>query len=664
MAISPVTPIGSSVGPTTYYLSRMIDVQAGTYDLQVVAADAATVWIGADGNSTRMVLSAAPGGGVGSTQVFLSAGTQRIDVLLQDMTAGASSAYVALTLSRNGTLIYGTTAALWLWDTAPITDELLTPPSDPRLGLPVFSVLPNWKNGVLERLQWLTDILTSENAVEQRRSLRMHARRSFEASFMREGLRRAKLDTFFVAVGSKKVLAPIWHEQFKTPGLTTADTTLQFPAGTLALREFRAGDIVMANNGDPNDYDLLTIESVDLINDRITWLDSPVRNWPKGTRVFPMRVCMVLDNPSMSNVTDRVAQTALRFEVMQNDDEFSPDWGYCVPLFRWKPDRADPIAVDYSRTLFSIDNGTSYIHQTDPGERTSVAMKLSLKLFGREEMTRFRSFISNARGRAVRFYMPSFTHDVVPSGDMEGMYFDALPTRFAELMTRPQWSRVLLSFVFADGRPTIYRRVTSVQELGATAPAFIPNGERFHLDQFLPPIRLSEVSRVSFVMAVRFDQDGFEIKHYTDNGAAIGSEIVVRSVDGDGMPPIECMTTSKPYPYLTSEAMDIGFTITSGHLYLGVYEYQEALDFGFTITSGTLVTPLITNTMDDEALDFGFTIMSGDLRTLLITNTMDDEALDFGFTITGGDLDQVLIEYTMDDEALDFGFTITGGGLV
>ena len=46
--------------------------------------------------------------------------------------------------------------------------------------LPVWTIRPNWKGGILERLEWLTDVLASDTGVEQRRSVRPTPRRSFE----------------------------------------------------------------------------------------------------------------------------------------------------------------------------------------------------------------------------------------------------------------------------------------------------------------------------------------------------------------------------------------------------------------------------------------------------------------------------------------------------
>src|SRR5690606_19561232 len=46
-----------------------------------------------------------------------------------------------------------------------------------------WSFAPDWTDGVTESLAWLTDVLTSETLVEQRRALRQAPRRSVQAAF-------------------------------------------------------------------------------------------------------------------------------------------------------------------------------------------------------------------------------------------------------------------------------------------------------------------------------------------------------------------------------------------------------------------------------------------------------------------------------------------------
>ncbi|AGF89702.1 hypothetical protein SP099_00290, partial [Salmonella phage FSL SP-099] len=72
---------------------------------------------------------------------------------------------------------------------------------DVRLTYPVFLPLPNWKDGVTERIEWQTDVMISESGAEQRRPIRLHPRRSFEATFLRWEEKRTLLDTTIAGVG-------------------------------------------------------------------------------------------------------------------------------------------------------------------------------------------------------------------------------------------------------------------------------------------------------------------------------------------------------------------------------------------------------------------------------------------------------------------------------
>lgn len=50
----------------------------------------------------------------------------------------------------------------------------------------LWPVPPDWSSPVIERLTWLTDVLTAHNQSEQRRGLRGRPVRSFEYSFLTE----------------------------------------------------------------------------------------------------------------------------------------------------------------------------------------------------------------------------------------------------------------------------------------------------------------------------------------------------------------------------------------------------------------------------------------------------------------------------------------------
>src|SRR3546814_9546243 len=78
---------------------------------------------------------------------------------------------------------------------------------------PVWSIRPNWREGVLERLEWLTDVLSSTIGVEQRRALRVSPRRYIEITVNPTGNERSFLDLVLHKMGSDKWLFPLWWDQ-------------------------------------------------------------------------------------------------------------------------------------------------------------------------------------------------------------------------------------------------------------------------------------------------------------------------------------------------------------------------------------------------------------------------------------------------------------------
>lgn len=544
-------------------------------------------------------------------------------------------------------------------------------PADARRALPVFTFTPNWSGGVLERLAWLTDVMSSERAVEQRRSIRLSPRRSFEASFMRTRAQRTRLDLFLAGVGKGVMLVPLWHEQFRIGApIAGADlsngTPIQFPAGTLKQREFGVGDLVLLMLKGPEKYAILTVMSANPVNDRITVRSSGnIGEWSDQTRITPLRRARIMDSPSIDNLTDRVGTAQIRFDLTDADDRFVPSWGYCSPLFRFKPDRINPIKDTYGRSVYTVDFDSGVMDVEDLTNRARISSSLTLKLFGRDNAVDFRSFLYMARGRAVRFYVPSFTEDLVLERDVEyGPTFVAENTGFVSNMPVPQESRRIVSFEFNDGRPTIYRNVIGVQaEFSPVAP-FEQIGERFTVTPNMPPVLMNDVKRISFVVPSRFDQDGFELFHYVDDSAAVGAAFVVTSDVVDGMPPIECWVTSRPYPVVAVEEMSALGRLTGGRIYEPGFATREDMTVSAVLTGGTLTSALSRYEIPPDSMTVGGVLSGGTLRTTLrdYTVTPPDEVTSQA-KLTSGTMKVVLIRQPVPIESMTPSAILTGGTL-
>lgn len=535
--VSVADPIESAPGATTYHLARRFDLKEGNYKIAVTADDAATVWLGTTQLNSRIISTptlAVPS----EAYVYIPLGSYRMDVILQNLSSTASPCYFTMVISDEaGKLVYASAAEGWLMDEAPINDDDLPPGEDIRYKLPVWSMLPTWKNGITERLMWQTDVLDSETDAEQRRSVRRNARRYFECSFLRQHAQRNRLDNFFVGVGPSTFMLPLFHEQVKMhEGLDMAASGVTFPDGELRFREFRKGDLVFVSGGDPDNYDILEVG--DMEENRFSWANPPPRSWPKGTRIFPMRTARInTQAPKLSNVNDTVATMQVQFDLVE-PYYIEPSWGGTAngePLFRFIPHRERNIDMQYDRRSYVLDNQTGKPFVVDHGKHTSSVMQLTMRIFGRGPSYLFRQFLQAARGKAQNFQCPTFTQDIEPVGDfVSGSELTILPQGFYSSMLRPQPIRIRLAFQFRNGSPTLYRDIKDVSPLylrNANGEVHNPLrvvAELLLLDSPLPSIALADLKRISFLAETRFEQDQFEIHHPTNGQEVIEVALVLR----------------------------------------------------------------------------------------------------------------------------------------
>lgn len=525
--VSVADPLASAPGASTFYFTRPFTFTEGDYTFLLEADDAATLWIGTSQINMQM-LTAATYAVPARADFNVQAGAYRIDVILTNLPPEPNPAYFTLIIKRGEQVVYTSAKEGWLLDDSSISDADVPPSEDFRRKLPVWSVLPNWQGGITERLSWQTDILASERDAEQRRSVRRNARRSFEASFLRQHTDASRLDAFLVGVGPGQFMVPLWHEQVKMlDGISMEASGVNFADGELRLREFRKGDLVFVNAGDPSDYDILEVGDVE--QNRFSWRMPPPRNWPKGTRIFPLRLARIAPGDGRtSGVTDQVRRAQVRFELVE-PYEIAASWGQQMggqPLFGFTVDRANSLDMEYSRKSFAIDNGSGRQVITDHGRHTSVVVQTRMKLFGRATAFRFRQFLQAARGMARHFYAPTFMQDIYPVGDINANTTELIvaPQGFRRAMDTPQPVRLQLAFQFRDA-PTIYADVVDVREVYQSSRL---TAEVMELAQPLPAITLSELKRISFICETRFEQDTFEIHHPTNGQAMIEVACVLR----------------------------------------------------------------------------------------------------------------------------------------
>lgn len=639
----------------TYYLAKHFQIEEGVYNLKIHATGQAIMRIGLT-EAEMQAVATFSGGEVGYTQVYLPIGPQRVDFALTHADAGQPAA-ITFSLYSGNRLVYASAADGWVFDTAGYpSDEAVPSSGDPRLALPVLTLLPNWGRGITERIAFLTDVLESESGQAQTRALRKWPRREFEMEFMRTDARRSRIDIFIAGVGRRPFLLPLYHEQFRpVGGLAAGSLTLAFPVGTLVNREFMTGDLALVIGTDPLVYEILTVNSVDHDADTVTWASGPVGEWPDGTRVIPLRRARIVEQLSMSHPVNRAGVATIRAALMDNATPFVEVWNDA--RFDFPANWAGDVQFDYDRVAFTVDNQTGTPYIEDPGGSAFIGSRFRVLLRGREDVARFRRFIAGARGRARRFYMPTMTEDLrlaanIDSGDTS---FRAEPIGYREYADRIQEAREQVEFVFEDDSDPVRVKVLAVDTVGSL--------EEFTVDLPMPPIEIAKVKRVQFLVPSRFDQDAFEFMHYVDEARAVETQVVTRSVREPV--PLEgtyFYLTTPVYPLEAVEELSAGVSIDAGVM-IGYPEVIEEMTAGVSVDVGAFRYPIITTDMGLDEIENDVSVDEGTLRKILLIYDMGLDEIENDVSVDGGTLVRKLVETTMDTDHVSTGVSIDGGSI-
>ncbi|WP_408951549.1 hypothetical protein [Lysobacter sp. Hz 25] len=386
-----------------------------------------------------------------------------------------------------------------------------------------WAFVPDWSRGVLERLAWKTDILTSPTQVEQRRSLRSAPQRSFEATMIVDGRERVLLDLAVFGWGGRSWALPIWPD-------------VQWLAGDHALgvrviacdpghRDFRIGGLVQLRGKTAFDVEVAEVETIGAAS--ITLRHPTTKAWPRGSRLYPVRTARLAEPPRVTRLTDQAASVSARFDVVE-----ACDWPQIsdAPMYRGhpvlaqRPNETDRLSNGWQRALLTLDNEFGRPFVMDPADWAAVSQGHHWRMHGREEWGTVRSWLYTLRGRQCAVWRPTHADDLTLGANLAGTA-TALDVanvglaRFAGLRPGRRDVRIELR----DGQ-AFHRRITA-------AVALDDEVERLTIDAALGvDVRPREVLRISFLVLSRGDSDEAEIEHHTDSDGAADASIVLRAV--------------------------------------------------------------------------------------------------------------------------------------
>ncbi|ARU87124.1 hypothetical protein [Pseudomonas sp. M30-35] len=389
-----------------------------------------------------------------------------------------------------------------------------------------WAFVPDWGDGIIERLSASTDILQSESAVSQRRQLRLAPRREFSGQMYAEGRERQLLDLSLFGWSNRIWSMPVFPDvQLLQVGIG-ADVDF-VPCSTQWL-DFRAGGLAMLRGEDA--FTSETVEILEVLSGGLQLKRNTQLAWPAGSRLYPARAAQLLEEPSLSKLTDRLIEAEVRFLIVEACDwpEWLPNTLYRGrPVWDRSPDESENITHTTQRLRQTLDSGFAQPLITDTAKRALQVLGQRHLDLGREARAMVRSFIYGMRGRQKVVWVPSHMDDLTLVATISAVattldiaYIGY--TRFSAGEPGRRDIRIEL----ADGS-TFMRRLIGSIELSTQI-------ERVAMDSPLDvEVHPNQVVRISWMNLMRFENDVQEIEHMTDSQGVAAWATVFREERDD-----------------------------------------------------------------------------------------------------------------------------------
>lgn len=468
---------------------------------------AITVW-----NAFRRVQTLADVAISGADGVALSGGP---GAMPYDFPVLREQAYT-ITVSQDGP---PTVDAEFVWDFAPYDLSLRVIGSR----VTAWAFEPDWSTPILERLEWKTDLMQSFDGSEQRGSVRLGPRASYEFEAFFSGADRRRAETLIWGWGARSWALPIWPDG--------VDLDADLPAGSTEIeldttgRDYAAGSlaIILAS---ANSFETLEVAAVEPA--RIVLQRPTTAAWSGGARVYPARIARLMDSVRLPRWDGDASVARVIFDSVAPVDRTADDGtathrGY--PVLTLRPNWSGGFDLELARKLAAIDGMTGRTFYDDEAGIPLSLQRMRFLWTSRAEVAAWRAMLYALRGRAGAAWIPTWESDLVLASTISdsATSIEVEATEYARQIDLAP-GRADVRIELSDGA-VFYRQITGASEISATV-------EQLQIDAALGRAVLpSEVVAISFMALSRLDSDAVELSHWT--GEVAESAVAFRSFRHD-----------------------------------------------------------------------------------------------------------------------------------
>jgi len=369
-------------------------------------------------------------------------------------------------------------------------------------------VLAQWpQDGLVEKLSYLTDVLTSWTGLEQRIQVRQEPRRTIKLVIWPQTSALAqRLENQVQAWRANSWSLPLYHEAERlatTP--IGGDTTVSVDTSNMTLA---VGDSVCIWWSETATQ-TLPVESLTTSSITVTKPLSPPAGHAGPVYAIPVQLARFASAPTKERQPAVEDKYTLEFRLLDDRDL---DTGLSLPQYldldvfvypnRFLQSSTQP--VTFTRVISELDYLTGKVFSSSPSDFTAQQVQVDIVAIDRAAAFTARQFVARCYGRRVPFWYPNYDASMVPAQTIGATSQTIIVEDRAFSMLSGHPTRTHL-FVETTSGTQYFRQVTSITRGD-------PGTERLEISDALgddiPP---AQIRTMCFLNLVRLDQDDTEL---------------------------------------------------------------------------------------------------------------------------------------------------------
>lgn len=303
----------------------------------------------------------------------------------------------------------------------------------------LLDFLPNWRNGVTETREYLTNIMTAYDQTEQRAALRDKPRNTLAYSLLMHGADASRFDWVMTAGQAQELLVPYWPMPYHLQADAVNGATVLTLDGVLPPWVSAGSDLAVLYGAKSS----VTVKVAAFAGNTVT-LQAPglPGNWPAGALIYPTWQVRPQDSVSVRRHTPTVSELSLTLVRQITGAQLPvpagvPDMAYndlevLTRDINWRD--GQDVKMDWVTQLLDGQRGrTSYEVLAKQQQRTSSG---SVLIRDQEAADWWQAFYDRHKGRRGVFYAPTRSRDLplVQAPDPSKSPFAVAGTQFHALM--------------------------------------------------------------------------------------------------------------------------------------------------------------------------------------------------------------------------------------